>query len=101
MLTGALPPDSPLPPSEPIAAPSQREVELFSENEISEEEELRRRLRAGPRRIPPRRRPIRPGRRPIRPSYGRSRLTVVTGDGDGSGGGDGPGGGPDGGSLGF
>lgn len=90
VLVGALRPDYPLPPSERIAAPQQREDEFLFETETSEEEELRRRLRAGPRRIPPRRRPIRPGRRPNRPIYGRSRLTVVTSDGDGSGGGGGP-----------
>jgi len=97
VLTGALPPGSPLPPSEPITPPRQQEVEPWLESEIFEEEISRRRggLRAGPRRLPPRRRPPRPGRRPVRPIYAGPRLTVLAGDGDGSGGGDGQGGGPD------
>jgi len=82
VLAGALPPDSPLPPSERIAAPRQRKRESMLESEFAEEEEIWRRRggsRGGPRRLPPRRRPL------PRPIYSRPQLTLISGDSDGSG----------------
>jgi len=88
VLVGALPPSSPLPPSEQITSPRQGELDPMLESEFAEEEEIWRRRggsRGGPRRLPPRRRPL---PRPIgllRPIYSRPQLTLISGDSDGGG----------------
>jgi hypothetical protein len=88
VLAGALPPNSPLPPSERTTPPRQGEVDPMLESEFTEEEEIwrrRGRLRGSPRRIPPRHRPL---QRPIglrRPIYSLPQPTLISGDSDGSG----------------